>query len=97
MNDNYENKESKDESCCTRNISGFMCRKCGFYNKLVDQVKNKKPTPNIPNDLESFLIKLTVNIIEQNPNDLDQFAFEYFDNIRLKNSRCKLYCFIFIY
>lgn len=91
-NNNSNNESSSGDSEYT---SGYMCKKCGFYNQnAIDKDKSKrgkKPTPTIPNGLESFLLRFTVSIIEQKPTDLDQFAFEYFDNIRLKNSRCKLF------
>lgn len=52
---------------------------------------NRKQPPNAPKGLDEFLLNFTVSIIEQQPNDLEQFAYDYFNNIRLKktNRGCK--------
>ena len=99
MDSNHSDAGLRDQ------MDGFCCRKCGSYN-LVErndssvsrsQSFNKKAStkkqnqPNLPRGLDDFLLNFTVSIIEKQPNDLDQFAYEYFTNIQSQrnNGECK--------
>lgn len=58
--------------------------------KTTSQSTRKQNQPNLPTGLDDFLLNFTVSIIEKQPNDLDQFAYEYFTNIHSqRNGECK--------
>lgn len=57
----------------------------------TSQSTRKQNQPNLPTGLDDFLLNFTVSIIEKQPNDLDQFAYEYFTNIHSQRNgdECK--------
>ena len=48
----------------------------------------KKKKLIVPENLEKFLIELTVEILIHNPSDLNDFGYKYFKNIKEKESEC---------
>ena len=44
----------------------------------------KKKKLNVPENLEKFLIEFTVEILVNNPTDLNEFGYIYFTNIYQK-------------
>lgn len=68
----------------------YRCLKCGYYNSTESSTKKsltkKSIPPNVPKGLDDFLLNFTINIIEKQPVDLDQFAYEYFNDIRTRRT-----------
>lgn len=75
-----------------KNFVNFECKNCGSDNKVeLKQDRNNNSISNlnhspeinfknkkIPDGLEDFLLKFTVEILKQMPLDLSEFGYEYF-------------------
>ena len=84
------NNSDSTKAKCFLNVE---CAKCGFTNKLSDfkqtMYTNSLPDPfskinhnKLPNGLEKFLLDFTVEILKKRPDNLNEFAYEYFATIK---------------
>ena len=51
-------------------------------NKHSEQFANAKSHKKIPIGLEKFLLDFTIEILKKRPENLNEFAFDYFLNIK---------------